>query len=135
MKQKRKINKRLLDSLSDIPNSRYEKNKAMCEFILLCIQKMYGYDSTLEVLESNGRKIKYREARKVLFYLIKTNTALPFREISKELGSSHSENIWSAFNEVAELKRNKIKNDTIDRIDSIQVNLDKYIKLWESENE
>jgi chromosomal replication initiation ATPase DnaA len=129
-----KINKKLLDSLTDIPNSRYDKNKATCEFILLCIQKLYGYDTTYEVLQGSGKKVRYREAKRIVFYLIKYNTGLPFREISKQLGTSHSENVWKAYNDIADLRKSKIRNDTTDKVEIIQGRLDEYIKLCEQGN-
>ncbi len=95
---------------------------------------MYDYDDVLEVLSGDGRKVKYQEARKILFYLVKQNTGFTFGEIAKQLPPSKRENIWKDYRYILEIKKTKIKNDTMHRVDLIQSRLDEYIKKLESNN-
>ncbi len=130
-----KISKKFLESLTKIPNSEYEKNKAIFEFVLLCIQNIYGFDNPTEVLGNSGRIIKYREPRKILFYMVKSNTGMTFNDISKELFTTDAVNIWRIYTNMEMLMRKKLENDTTRKINIIQGRLDQYIQQWQKENE
>ncbi len=126
-----KISKKFIQNLTNIPNSEYGKNKAIFEFILVCIQKIYGYDQPSEVLSNSGRIIKYREARKILFYMVKSNTGMTFDEISKELYTTDAVNIWRIYTNMDILMRKRLENDTTKKIKTIQGRLDLYIQEWQ----
>ncbi len=130
-----KISKTFIQSLTNIPNSEYEKNKAIFEFILVCIQNIYGYDDPAEILSNSGRIIKYREARKILFYMVKSNTGMTFDEISKKLFTTDAVNIWRIYTNMDILMRKRLENDTTKKIKIIQGRLDLYITEWQRENE
>lgn len=117
-------------NLTKIPNTRQEKNKAITEFILLCLHNIYGYDNPKDVLTASAKYLKYRDARKILFYMVKVNTGMTFKEIHDNLSSSYPEKIWEAYNEVKELKKSSIESDITINIKNIQYNLDVYLKTW-----